>query len=116
MKRLSMVFVLLLFVFVTAAFAGQFSTSASAGPTILKTVAEAKVSEVDTNVALTGRVVKVINADSFLFSDGTGELLVHVKGGELDKNLLTAQVDVNGMITQSFMYTEVSADSVSAHN
>ena len=114
MKRMSMVFVLLLFVFVTAAFAGHIDT-ASAGPVILKTVAEAKVSEVDSNVALTGRVVKVINEESFLFSDGTGELLVHVRDG-LASDLPTADVDVTGRIAQDFMYTEIAADSVTAHN
>ena len=107
MKRFSMVFLLLTCVFVTTAMAGH---------PVAKTVAEAKVSAVDTDVALTGRFVKKINDGSFLFSDGTGELLVHVKGDELDQSLMTADVDLTGMVVQDFMYTEVRADSVSAHN
>jgi len=107
MKRFSMIFLLLTCVFVAPAMAGH---------PVAKTVAEAKVSAVDTDVALTGRFVKKINDGSFLFSDGTGELLVHVKGNEMDPAMTTADVDLTGMVVQDFMYTEVRADSVSVHN
>jgi len=108
MKKFSMVFVLLMFVFVT---------SVAAGPTKVQTVAEAKVSSIDTNVSLTGKVVKVINGNSFLFSDGTGELLVHVTDGSLNKEtLMKAEIDVTGMIVQDFMYTEVQATSITVLN
>ncbi|NDV18600.1 NirD/YgiW/YdeI family stress tolerance protein [Pseudodesulfovibrio sp. JC047] len=108
MKRFSLIFLFLLCVFVT---------SAIAGPTKVLTVAEAKASAIDTNVVLTGEVVKVINDKSFLFSDGTGELLVHVNDGEMNKvAAMKAEVDVTGLIVQDFMYTEVQATSVTARN
>ncbi len=108
MKRFCMLSVLFLFVFVT---------TATAGPVEAVTVAEAKVSSVDTGVVLTGQVVKVINENSFLFSDGTGELLVHVNGDMLDKEvMMKAEIDVAGRIVQDFMYTEVQAECVALHN
>jgi len=108
MKRFCMVFVFLLSIFVT---------TAVAGPTKVLTVAEAKASAVDTNVALTGQVVKVINDNSFLFSDGTGELLVHVSSNKMRSDAIAkAEIDVTGMIVQDFMYTEVQATSIAVHN
>ena len=93
------------------------ATAAFAGPIKAKTVEEAKVSGVDTGVVLHGKVVKKINDHKFVFSDGTGELLVNVDGDAIEnKDINNAKVDVNGMITQNFMYTEVRADSLSVHN
>jgi len=56
-------------------------------------------------------IVKVINDDSVLFADNTGELLVHM--ADANKAAITnADVDVNGKIVGDLMYTEVQAESV----
>jgi len=108
MKKISLVFILLVCFFVT---------SAAAGSAKVQTVAEAKASGIDTGVSLTGQVLKVINDKSFLFSDGTGELLVHTDNGDLLKDsLVQARIDVTGMIVQDFMYTEIQAASITVHN
>ncbi len=107
MKRFCMVFLILTCVFVSTAMAGH---------PVAKTVAEAKVSAVDTDVALTGRFVKKVNDNSYLFTDGTGELLVHMKDAGLVPPLKADQVAVTGMVVQDFMYTEVRADSAVAAN
>ena len=105
-----------IFVF-TAMVILAMATTAFAGPIVVKTVDEAKVCGVDTNVTLHGKLVKKINDHKFVFSDGTGELLVEVEGNELsNKNLVNAEVDVTGMISQNFMYTEIEADSLSVRN
>lgn len=110
MKRLGIVFLLLLFVLVVNAYAG---TSMVAEPVGVTTVADANVSGVDTDVSLTGHIVKVINEDRFVFTDGTGELLVYLGGLNVDENaLMNKEININGMISQNFMYTEVKAASI----
>ena len=118
MKRFTLTLMLVLTVFVATAFAAtSFADSFVHHSVKAHTVAEAKACSVDTGVELTGRIVKVINNDSVLFSDNTGELLVHMPNAEAAKNaLMQADVNVNGKIVQDFMYTEVKADSVTMHN
>ena len=118
MKRFTLALMLVVSVFVATAFAANsFADSFTAHSVKAHTVAEAKASAVDTDVELTGRIVKVINNDSVLFSDNSGELLVHMPNAEANKDaILKADVNVNGKIVQNFMYTEVNADSVTMHN
>ncbi|OIQ50585.1 Bacterial OB fold (BOF) protein [Pseudodesulfovibrio hydrargyri] len=115
MKRFTLALMLVFTVFLTAAFAAAptFAGAFRSHDTKARTVAEAKASSVDTGVALHGRIVKVINDNSVLFSDNTGELLVHMQNAEANKAAITnADVDVNGKIVSDLMYTEVQADSV----
>ena len=93
------------------------ATAAFAGPIKVKTVEEAKASDVGTIVELQGKLVKKINDRKFVFSDGTGELLVNVKGDDLKtKNLSNAKIEVDGVISQILMYTEVDVDSLKVEN
>lgn len=104
MRRLSLAVVLVLSVFVSSAFAGPFKAL---------TVEDAKVSGVDTGVVLTGHIVKVINDSKFVFTDGTGELLVNVNSKEInDRALVNKKIEISGVIEQNFMYTEIKADSI----
>ncbi|MGE4424639.1 MAG: NirD/YgiW/YdeI family stress tolerance protein [Pseudodesulfovibrio sp.] len=115
MKRFTLALMLVFTVFVTTALAATtFAGSAfQAHDTRAHTVAEANASSVDTGVALHGHIVKVINDNSVLFSDNTGELVVHMQNAEANKAAITnADVDVNGRISSDLMYTEVQADSV----
>jgi uncharacterized protein YdeI (BOF family) len=114
MKRFTFALMLVLTVCVTTAFAAvTFAGALKSHDTRAHTVAEAKASSVDTGVALHGRIVKVINDDSVLFADNTGELLVHMQNAEANKAAITnADVDVNGKIVNDLMYTEVQADTV----
>ncbi|AMK12790.1 MAG: NirD/YgiW/YdeI family stress tolerance protein [Pseudodesulfovibrio sp.] len=117
MKRFSLALMLVATVFVATAFAANsFADSFTAHSVKVQTVADAKVSAVDTGVVLSGKVVKVINDHEFLFSDSTGELLVLTNGQKLDEALLSGPVDITGQIVQDFMYTQVKADSITAHN
>jgi len=93
-----------------------FVTSAMAGHPVAKTVAEAKVSAVGTDVSLTGHFVKKINDDSYLFTDGSDEVLIHVNNDEMTNEVMSSDVTVSGQIVQDFMYTEVRADAVSLRN
>ncbi|WP_319581634.1 NirD/YgiW/YdeI family stress tolerance protein [uncultured Pseudodesulfovibrio sp.] len=112
MKRFTLALMLVFTVCVTTAFAATtFAGAFKAHDTKAHTVAEANASSVDTGVALHGRIVKVINDDSVLFADNTGELLLHMHNA--NKAAITnADVDVNGKIVGDLMYTEVQADSV----
>jgi uncharacterized protein (TIGR00156 family) len=114
MKPFTLSLMLVLTVCVTTAFAATtFAGAFKSHDTKAHTVAEANASGVDTGVALHGHIVKVINDDSVLFSDNTGELLVHMQNAEANKAAITnADVDVNGKISSDLMYTEVQADSV----
>jgi uncharacterized protein (TIGR00156 family) len=115
MKRFTLALMLVFTVCVTTGFAAAttFAGAFKSHDTKAHTVAEANASSVDTGVALHGRIVKVINDDSVLFSDNTGELLVHMPKAEADKAVITnAAVDVNGRIVNDLMYTEVQAESV----
>ncbi|XXJ18546.1 NirD/YgiW/YdeI family stress tolerance protein [Desulfovibrio caledoniensis] len=117
MKRFTFALMFVFTVFLTAAFAAAptFAGAFQSHDTKAHTVAEAKASSVDTGVALHGRIVKVINDNSVLFSDNTGELLVHM--ADANKTAVTnADVDVNGKIVSDLLYTEVQADSVTMHN
>lgn len=117
MKRFSLALMLVITVCVATAFAAtSFADSFTAHSVKVQTVADAKVSAVDTGVVLSGKVLKVINDHEFLFSDGTGELLVMTNGQKLDQSLLAGPVDVTGQIIQDFMYTQVKAESITAHN
>ncbi|WP_316897839.1 NirD/YgiW/YdeI family stress tolerance protein [Pseudodesulfovibrio indicus] len=115
MKRFSLALMLVVSLFVATAFAAS-AESFTAHSVKVQTVADAKVSAVDTGVVLSGKVVKIINDHEFLFSDSTGELLVLTNGQKLDQALLTGPVDITGQIVQDFMYTQVKADSITAHN
>lgn len=112
MKRFTLTLMFVLAICVTTAFAATtFADAFQSHDTRAHTVAEAKASSVDTGVALHGHIVKVINDDSVLFADNTGELLVHM--ADANKAAITnADVDVNGKIVGDLMYTEVQADSV----
>jgi uncharacterized protein (TIGR00156 family) len=118
MKRFTLALMLVFTVCVTTAFAAySFAGAFQAHDVKAHTVAEAKASSVDTGVALHGRIVKVINDNSVLFSDDTGELLVHMQNAESNKATITnADVDIDGKIVGDLMYTEVKADSVTMHN
>nr|WP_287410275.1 NirD/YgiW/YdeI family stress tolerance protein [Pseudodesulfovibrio sp.] len=109
MKRMS---IFLVFLMVIGLYFSTTSDLQAAGPHIVTTVAEAKASGVDAEVELSGRIVKMIQDDKFLFSDGTGELLVLIDGKMQDLNYENAKVVVSGLIAQNFMYTEVKADSI----
>jgi len=117
MLRVGMVLALSLLV-ATVAISAELSQSvgsepAAAGPFVARSVAQAKAAGVDTRVALTGRVVKVIKADEFLMADETGELLVFTPKGALeDPGAAGSTVEVIGRIDQNFMYTEIQAESV----
>lgn len=77
----------------------------------------AKATEANTDVALTGHMVKAVSDNRFVFSDGTGELFVTVDGDKVNTAALANhEIDVNGMIVGDFMYTEVQADSIVVHN
>lgn len=109
MKRMG---IFLIFLMVIGLYFGTAGDLQAAGAHMVTTVAEAKASGVDTEVELSGRIVKVIQDDKFLFSDGTGELLVLIDGHMQDVNCENANVVVSGLIAQNFMYTEVKADSI----
>ncbi|WFS63128.1 NirD/YgiW/YdeI family stress tolerance protein [Pseudodesulfovibrio thermohalotolerans] len=118
MKRFSLALMLVFTICVATAFAAKsFAGATESHDMRAHTVAEAKASSVDTGVVLHGRIVKVINDNSVLFSDNTGELLVHMQNAEAKKDVITnADVDVNGKIVGDLMYTEVKADSVTMSN
>lgn len=119
MKRFTLALMFVFTVSVATAFAAAttFAGAFQSHDTKAHTVAEANASSVDTGVALHGHIVKVINDDSVLFADNTGELLVHMANAESNKAAITnADVDVNGKIVSDLIYTEVQADSVTAHN
>lgn len=114
MRRMGMVFALVLMVLVGNAFADSLQGT---GPLTVTTVAEAKATEANTDVALTGHMVKAVSDNRFVFSDGTGELFVTVDGDKVNTAALANhEIDVNGMIVGDFMYTEVQADSIVVHN
>ncbi|EGB16068.1 protein of unknown function DUF388, OB-fold protein [Pseudodesulfovibrio mercurii] len=115
MKRFTFALMLVFTVFAATAFAAAntFAGSFQSQDMRAHTVAAANASGMDTGVALHGHIVKVINNDSVLFSDNTGELLVHIENAETNPAALThADVDINGKIVGDLMYTEVQADSV----
>jgi len=114
MKRFTLTLMFVLAICVTTAFAATtFADAFQSHDTRAHTVAEAKASSVDTGVALHGHIVKVINDDSVLFADNTGELLVHMPNAKANKAAITnSDVDVNGKIVGDLMYTEVQAESV----
>lgn len=118
MMRIGMVIVLMLVV-ATAAMSAEVYRAASApaqvvsGPFKATTIAEAKASGVDTGVALSGQVVRMLKANEFLLRDETGELMVFTGEGDLDgMNIVNARVEVTGTISQNLMYTEVEAKTV----
>jgi uncharacterized protein YdeI (BOF family) len=83
------------------------------GPVKAMTVAEAKVNGVDTQVDLTGHIVRVVKDNEVMFSDETGDLMVYMPKGALDGvDLKNARIEVVGTIAQNFMVTEVNASSI----
>lgn len=116
--RIGMVIVLMLVVATAAMSAEVYRAAvapaqAVAGPFKATTIAEAKVSGVDTGVALSGQVVRMLKANEFLLRDETGELMVFTGEGDLDGvNIVNARVEVTGNISQNLMYTEVEAKTV----
>ena len=114
MQRMGMVLALILLVLVSTSFAGSLQGT---GPLTVTSVAEAKATEANTGVVLTGHMVKAVSDNRFVFSDGTGELFVSVDGDQVDTAALANhEIDVKGMIVGDFMFTEVKADSVVVHN
>ncbi len=110
MKRMGMVLILML---VMAGTAMSAVKAESFGPYKATSVAEAKTCGVDTGVVLSGHLVRKVKDNVYLFSDGTGELLLQTEDGALDNvDMQHATVNVNGRIASSFMYTEVEATTV----
>ena len=112
MKRIALVVVFSL-LFATAAISSE--TIQATGPFKASTVAEAKVSGVETNVILSGHVVKMIQPNQFIFADGTGELIIFADADMLkDVDMNNANIKVTGLISQNFMYTEIEATTITA--
>lgn len=114
MKQIALVLVLMLTVATAAVSAEKADYQvAAATPYTATTVADADASGVDTNVALSGRVVRVMSDNKFLFTDGTGELVVLTDTKPLmNGEMKDAQVQVIGTIAETFMVTEVKAKAV----
>ena len=110
MRRFSLI--LVLFMLVISA-----TTCLASGQPKASTVAEAKASGVDTNVVLSGHIVKKIQANEFIFSDGTGELLLYIDDADMQQMANETNVlDVEGVIVRNFMYTEVKVDTAKIRN
>ena len=110
MKRISMILVLLVMAF-------SASISLAAGHPVVTTVAEAKASGVDTDVSLNGHIVNKIQGDEYIFSDGTGELLLYIDDTSAQQALNNSKdLQVKGSIVRNFMYTEVQAQNVVVSN
>lgn len=114
MKQIAL-FLALMLTFATVAVSAEKAEydAAATGPYVATTVADADVSGVDTSVDLTGRVVRVMSDNKFLFTDGTGELVVYTDTRQLTNGQMkNAQVEVIGTIADSFMVTGVQAKAV----
>ncbi|CCH47832.1 NirD/YgiW/YdeI family stress tolerance protein [Pseudodesulfovibrio piezophilus] len=114
MKTSGIFFVLFLMI---SAFIFSSQESYAAGPYKATSVAEAKVSGIDTSVVLNGHFVRQIKDNEFLFADNTGELLLYVNDAGIQQAVNEKnEVQVEGMIVQNFMYTEVQACAVNTIN
>jgi len=93
------------------------TTCLAAGHPVITTVDEAKASGVDTDVSLTGHIVNKVQGDEYIFSDGTGELLLYIDDASAQQALNnSSNLQVKGRIVRNFMYTEVKAKDVTVRN
>ena len=105
----------------TAMAQGGFTGAAPAqggftGPTIdTVSVAEAKKLGDDTPVVMTGKIVKSLGGEKYMFQDGTDSITIEIDNEDW-RGLTVSEkdtVEIRGEIDKDFMNVEVDVDSIS---